>query len=69
MPSARSEDKNLRQTMVIMRKLWPWLAAASSGVLLTLCFAPFDQAWLVWVALAPLLAAIWFGPVHPKYPK
>ena len=54
--------------MSVLRILWPWLAAALSGALLTLCFAPFDQAWLAWIALAPLIAAIWFGPVHPRYP-
>lgn len=54
--------------MSLLRVLWPWLAAALSGVLLTLCFAPFDQGWLVWIALAPLFAALWFGPVHPRYP-
>ncbi len=54
--------------MTVLRHLWPWLAAATSGVLLTLSFAPFDQGWLVWIALAPLLAAIWFGPLHPRYP-
>jgi len=54
--------------MTILRNLWPWLAAALSGLLLVLSFAPFDQAWLVWIALAPLIAAIWFGPVHPRYP-
>lgn len=52
----------------IVNILWPWAASLSSGVLLVLCFAPFDQAWLVWIALAPLIAALWFGPVHPKYP-
>lgn len=54
--------------MSLFRTLWPWIAAALSGVLLVLCFAPFDQAWLVWIALAPLFAAIWFGPVHPRHP-
>lgn len=54
--------------MTLLRHLWPWLAAALSGLLLVLSFAPFDQAWLVWVALAPLIAAIWFGPVHPRHP-
>jgi apolipoprotein N-acyltransferase len=54
--------------MSFLRNLWPWLAAAFSGGLLTLCFAPFDQSWLVWIALAPLLAALWFGPLHPRYP-
>jgi apolipoprotein N-acyltransferase len=32
-----------------------------------LSFAPFDQAWLIWIALAPLFAALWFGPVHPRH--
>jgi apolipoprotein N-acyltransferase len=54
--------------MTLLRTLWPWLAAALSGLLLVLAFAPFDQAWLVWIALAPLLAALWFGPVHPRHP-
>ena len=54
--------------MSLLPNLWPWLAAALSGGLLTLCFAPFDQSWLVWIALAPLLAALWFGPIHPRYP-
>jgi len=54
--------------MSILKNLWPWAAAALSGALLVFSFAPFDQAWLVWIALAPLFAAIWFGPVHPRYP-
>jgi len=40
---------------------WPWLAAISSGLLCTACFPPFDQAWLCWFALTPLIAAIWFS--------
>ncbi len=43
------------------RKVWPWLAALLSGVLVVLCFAPFDQTWLCWIALTPLLAAVWFS--------
>ncbi|MFM8231000.1 MAG: apolipoprotein N-acyltransferase [Chthoniobacterales bacterium] len=54
--------------MTLIRNFWPWAAAALSGVMLVLCFAPHDQAWLVWIALAPLFAALWFGPVHPKHP-
>ena len=54
--------------MKLIGDLWPWFAAALSGLLLVLAFAPFDQAWLVWIALAPLIAAIWFGPVHPRHP-
>ncbi len=37
-------------------------------MLLVLCFAPFGQAWLVWIALSPLLAAIWFGRIDPRRP-
>ena len=44
-----------------MFRFWPWLATALSGVLLTLGFPRWDQAWLCWVALAPVIAAIWFG--------
>ena len=41
--------------------LWPWLAAVLSGVLATICFAPFEQTWVCWIALTPLLAAVWFS--------
>jgi apolipoprotein N-acyltransferase len=47
-------------------RLWPWLAAISSGLLCAGCFAPFDQAWLCWIALTPLLAAIWFSGTNSK---
>ena len=40
---------------------WPWLAAVLTGVLTTLCFAPFEQTWVCWIALTPLLAAVWFS--------
>ena len=42
-------------------RLWPWLAAVLSGVLATICFAPFEQTWVCWIALTPLLAAVWFS--------
>ena len=42
-------------------KLWPWLAAMLSGALATVCLAPFNQSWACWIALTPLLAAIWFS--------
>lgn len=44
-----------------MLRFWPWLAAILSGILLVFCFPPFNQEWLCWVALTPLIAAIWFG--------
>jgi len=40
---------------------WPWLAAITTGLLYRGCFAPFDQAWLCWIALTPLLAAVFFS--------
>ena len=52
-----SEDSPIRSWL----KLWPWLAAVLTGVLTTLCFAPFEQTWLCWLALTPLLAAVWFS--------
>jgi len=48
-----------------MKQLWPWPAAILSGALLTLCFPPWECAWLCWVALIPLIAAIWFGRSDP----
>jgi apolipoprotein N-acyltransferase len=42
-------------------QFWPWLAAIFSGVLCTLCFPPFNQNWLCWIALTPLIAAVWFS--------
>ncbi len=41
--------------------LWPWASAVFSGVLLSLCFAPRNWGGLCWLALTPLLAALWFG--------
>jgi apolipoprotein N-acyltransferase len=42
-------------------RLWPWLAAIATGLLSAGCFAPFNYDWLCWIALTPLLAAIWFS--------
>lgn len=47
-------------------RLWPWLAAISTGAAYFACFAPFDQAWLCWIALTPLLSAIWFSGAKAK---
>ena len=47
-------------------RLWPWLAAISTGVLSAGCFAPFNQNWLCWIALTPLLAALWFSGTNSK---
>jgi apolipoprotein N-acyltransferase len=42
-------------------RLWPWLAAITTGLLYRLCFAPYDQAGFCWVAVTPLLTAVWFS--------
>ena len=47
-------------------RLWPWLAAISSGLLCTGCFAPFNQPWFCWIALTPLIAAVWFSGQNSK---
>lgn len=49
----------------VVSRIWPWFAAAFSGVLLALCYPPFNQGWLAWVALTPWMAALWLGP-QPK---
>ncbi len=40
-------------------RLWPWLAAALSGVMLALCFPPCDVGGFAFIALGPLLWAVW----------
>jgi len=50
------------------QRLWPWIAAIASGLLCAACFPPFNQVWLCWIALTPLIIAIWFSPRNPKRP-
>ena len=53
-----------------MKKLevaWPWLAAICSGLLCTACFPPFNLSWLCWIALTPLMTAIWFSGEKSRY--
>jgi apolipoprotein N-acyltransferase len=50
----------------ILKKSWPWLAAIATGLLGAACFAPFNQSWLCWVALTPLIVAIWFSGEDSK---
>lgn len=42
-------------------RFWPWLAAVTSGLLCAACFPPLDQGWLCWIALTPLILAVWFS--------
>ena len=59
---------DVREVSALRKALpfWPWLAAIASGMLGTGCFAPFNQGWLCWFALIPLLAAIWFSGENSK---
>src|SRR5213083_422452 len=49
-------------------RVWPWLAALCSGLLYTGCFAPFNMTWFCWIALTPLVAAIWFSRKESRHP-
>ncbi len=49
-------------------RAWPWLAAICSGLLYTVCFAPFNLTWFCWIALTPLIAAILFSGKESRHP-
>ena len=46
---------------------WPWLAAAASGLLLSLAYPNWDVPAMVWFWMFPLLAALW-APAVPVKP-
>src|SRR5438045_2295300 len=48
-------------------KAWPWAAAALSGLLLVFCFPPWNQGWLCWIALTPLICALFFQRGTGRY--
>ncbi len=52
-----------------LRRAWPFAASALSGALLIFCYPRFDQAWLVWIALVPLICAVWFREERPHLPR
>ena len=41
---------------------WRWLAAAATGLMLILSFPPWNQGWLCWFALTPLISALLSAP-------
>jgi apolipoprotein N-acyltransferase len=63
-----AKDGAIPVTSTRLLFVWPWLAAAASGALLGLCFPPCNQGWLVWLALAPLICALWFSGGKTKRP-
>ncbi|MEN3368235.1 MAG: apolipoprotein N-acyltransferase [Verrucomicrobiota bacterium] len=48
-------------------RFWPWLAAILTGLLYAGCFAPFNHDWLCWIALIPLLGAVWFSGANSRH--
>ena len=50
-----------------MRRFWPWLCAILSGALLTLCYPPANLGGLSWLALTPLVCALWFSEPWRNY--
>ena len=54
------DDESALPPLPRWKRWWPWLAAALSGLLLTICYPRFEQGWLVWSALTPLICAAWF---------
>jgi len=67
LPSPLLREADVMKSAILrVRRMWPWLAAISSGFLCTLCFPPFDQSWLCWFALTPLIVAIWFSGQNSK---
>ena len=56
----------MREVIKKALRLWPWLASILSGLLCTSCFPPFNQSWLCWIALTPLITAVWFSGKNSK---
>lgn len=50
----------LKARVPSMNTLFGACGALSSGALLALCFPPFNQEWLCWIALTPLISVSWF---------
>ena len=44
---------------------WPWVGAVASGVLLALSFPPWNLGRVIWIALAPLICAVWLRRTRP----
>src|SRR5258707_15419604 len=42
-------------------RLWPWLAAITSGLLGAAALPPLDQTGVIWIALVPLCGTILFS--------
>ncbi len=56
-----SEPSSFNRQSSFLSRVWPWGAAVVSGVLLSFCFPRWDQGWLAWLALTPLICAVFFS--------
>jgi apolipoprotein N-acyltransferase len=64
--NAAALNLEIEEFMKEIAKLWPWLAAICSGFLYAACFAPFNLIWFCWIALTPLIAAVWFSGAESR---
>jgi apolipoprotein N-acyltransferase len=56
-----ARDQAVVETISSWRRIWPWIAAFTTGLLLAGAFPPVDRGGLIWFALAPLVTAVWFS--------
>ncbi len=61
-PGSAVPHRPTNQGSSLTGALWPWAAAVVSALLLAAAYPTFDQGWLCWIALTPLICAIWFAP-------
>ena len=61
LPSAPAEDARPPGRLSRLLRFWPWAYAVVSGGILALCYPGFDLGAFCWVALVPLVCAVWFS--------
>jgi apolipoprotein N-acyltransferase len=72
-PIAGANSRNIDDVVAVevnnrVPRFWPWPAAIAGGLLAAAALPPFDQTWLVWIALVPLSAAILFSSKTVRRP-
>jgi apolipoprotein N-acyltransferase len=59
-------EREVREFVIKASRAWPWLAAIASGLMCMTCFPPFNVPWVCWLALTPLISAVWFSGAKAK---